>query len=103
MIGDRYLASLFRLVGIYAIEAANEDAAVAKAKELVEGGECKALFISERVAVRLKALRESLLTERKSFPIFVIVPDFEGALGERKKELTQLVNKSIGVRLKTGG
>ena len=103
IVGERYLATLFRVAGIHAVAAANEDAAVAEAKSIIEAGQCKILFITERVASRLRSLRESLVTERKPFPVFVVIPDFEGVLGERKKELTELINRSLGVKLETGG
>lgn len=46
VVGDRYLVSLFRMIGIDAVEAQNEDSAVAKVEELVEGGNCKVLFVT---------------------------------------------------------
>ena len=100
--GDRYLVSLFRLVGIEAVEADDEDSAASKVEELVERGECRVLFVSEKVAARLKVLRESLIRKRKLYPVFVVIPDFEGSLGDRKRELTQVVNKSVGMKLKLG-
>jgi vacuolar-type H+-ATPase subunit F/Vma7 len=103
IVGDKYLTTLFRLIGIETREAENEDSAVAKAQEIIETGECKVLFVSERIAMRLKNMRENLLNERKVYPILVVIPGFEGVLGERKKELTQLVNRSIGIKLKVGG
>jgi vacuolar-type H+-ATPase subunit F/Vma7 len=102
MIGDKYLSSAFRLAGIEALEVEDEDSAVAKAEELVEEGKCKILLVTERIAKRLGELREKLLRQKKFYPVFVIIPDFGGALGERKMELAQLVNKSIGAKLKVG-
>ncbi len=102
MIGDKYLSSVFRLAGIEALEIEDEDSAVEKAEELVEEGKCSVLFVTERIAVALSELREKLLRKKKFYPIFVIIPDFGGTVGVRKKELAQLVNKSIGVKLKVG-
>jgi vacuolar-type H+-ATPase subunit F/Vma7 len=102
VIGDKYLSSVFRLAGIEALEVEDEDSAVEKAEGLVEEGKCKILLVTEKIAKRLGELREKLLIQKRFYPVFVIIPDFGGTLGERKKELTQLVNKSIGIKLKVG-
>ncbi len=102
IIGDKYLSSVFRLAGIEALEVEDEDSAVEKAEEVVEEGKYKILILTEKTAKRLSELREKLLVQKRFYPIFVIIPDFGGTLGERKKELTQLVNKSIGIKLKVG-
>jgi len=102
VVGDRYFISLFRMVGIDVVEAKDEDSAVAKVQKIVNEESAKVLFISERVALRLKELREKLLKERRFYPVFVIIPDFEGVVGSRKEELLEFVNKSMGVQLKVG-
>jgi vacuolar-type H+-ATPase subunit F/Vma7 len=102
MVGDRYLTSLFRMVGIDVVEAEDEDSAVAKVQKIVDEESPKILFITEKVALRLKELREELLKEKRFYPVFVIIPDFEGTLGKRKEELREFVNKSMGVKLKVG-
>ena len=102
VVGDRYFTNLFRLLGIDTVEADDQDSASAKAKQLAEAGDCKVLIVDQRIASRLKTLMETFVTEKRLYPIFVVIPDFEGILGERKKELTQLVNRSVGVKLKTG-
>jgi len=102
MVGDRDLTSLFRMVGIDVVEAEDEDSAVAKVQKLVDEGSPKILFITERVALRLKELREKLLKEKRLYPVFAIIPDLGGALGTRKEELREFVNKSMGVKLKVG-
>jgi vacuolar-type H+-ATPase subunit F/Vma7 len=100
MVGDRYLASGFRLIGIDTMEVANDDQAAKKVEELVSEGKCKIIFITEKVALRLKALREGLLKARRFYPVFVVIPDFEGPMNVRTKELHQLVNQAIGAKLK---
>ncbi len=102
IVGEPYLISLFRLLGIETVEAENQDAAVNKVQEIVEKGNCRVLFVSERVSTRLKNLREQLLRERRFYPIFVVIPDFEGPLGQRSEELHEFVNRSMGVKLKVG-
>jgi vacuolar-type H+-ATPase subunit F/Vma7 len=100
VVGERYLVNLFRLIGVEAVEAGNEDLAVAKVEELADEGKYRLLIVTEKVALRLKNLREKLLKEKKLYPVLVVIPDFDGPLGERKKELNQLVNRSLGVKLK---
>ena len=102
IVGDKYLVSVFQLIGIEAVEAENEDLAVTKAEELADEGKCKLLIVTEKVALRLKNLREKLLKEKKFYPVLVGIPDFDGPLGERKEELSRLINKSLGIKLKMG-
>lgn len=99
MIGDKYLAGGFRLIGINTIEVPNDDVAAKKVKDLVFEGKLKIVFITEKVALKLKDLREDLIKTRKFYPVFVIIPDLEGALNERIRELRQLVNQAVGVKL----
>jgi vacuolar-type H+-ATPase subunit F/Vma7 len=100
MVGDRYLNIAFRLAGVKTVEADNEDNAVKKVEEIVSKGNYSIVIISEKVANRVKALRENLLKTRKPYPMFVIIPDFEGPLNERVEELHRLVNQATGVKLK---
>ena len=102
IVGDRYLVTLFRMLGIETVEVEDPGLALGKVKQLVEAGDFKVLLITERVASKLRSFRETLVKERRSYPVFLIIPDFEGVLGERKEELSQLVNRSVGVKLKTG-
>jgi vacuolar-type H+-ATPase subunit F/Vma7 len=100
MVGDKYLASGFRLIGIEASEAADDDAAAKKVEDIVSEGKYEIVIISERVALKTKTLRERLLVAKKPYPIFLIIPDFQGPLQERIKELHQLVDQAMGVKLK---
>jgi len=99
MIGDKYLASGFRLIGIGTIEVANDDLAAKKVEELVFEGTCKIIFITEKVALKLKTLRENLIKTKRYYPVFVIIPDLGGPLKERIRELHQLVNQAVGINL----
>lgn len=99
MVGDKYLASGFRLIGIETIEAATDDVAAKKVQELVNEGACKIILITEKVALKLKNLRENLIKTRRFYPVFVIIPDLEGPINERIRELRQLVNQAVGVKL----
>jgi vacuolar-type H+-ATPase subunit F/Vma7 len=100
MVGDKYLATAFRLAGVETLETNNDDSAAKKVEEIVSRGDYKIVIITERVALKVKALRESLLKTRKPYPMFLIVPDFEGPLNERTEELYRLVNQATGVKLK---
>lgn len=100
MVGDKYLASGFRLIGIETNEVTDDDAAAKKVGDIVSEGRYKIIIINERVALKTKALRDNLLMTKKPYPIFLIIPDFEGPLNERTKELHQLVDQAIGIKLK---
>jgi vacuolar-type H+-ATPase subunit F/Vma7 len=100
MVGDKYLASGFRLIGIESNEVADDDAAARKVEDVVSEGKYEIVIISERVAAKIKTLRDSLLAAKKPYPVFLIIPDFQGPLHERIKELHQLVDQAIGVKLK---
>lgn len=100
MVGDKYLASGFRLIGIESNEVADDDAAARKVEDFVSEGKYEIVIITERVALKIKTLRDSLLAAKKPYPVFLIIPDFQGLLHERIKELHQLVDQAIGVKLK---
>jgi len=100
MVGDKYLASGFRLIGIESNEVADDDAAARKVEDIVSEGKYEIVIISERVAAKIRTLRDSLLAAKKPYPIFLIIPDFQGSHHERIKELHQLVDKAVGVKLK---
>lgn len=103
IVGNKYLTSCFRLAGVDTIEAADEEEAARKTEDLILQGTYNMIFITEKVALRLKDLREDLLKTRRFYPIFVIIPDLEGPVNERIRELHQLVNQAIGVKLELGG
>jgi vacuolar-type H+-ATPase subunit F/Vma7 len=100
MVGDKYLASGFRLIGIETNEVTDDDAAAKKVENIVSEGKYEIVIISEKVALKIKTLRDGLLVAKKPYPIFLIIPDFQGPLHERIGELHQLVDKAIGVKLK---
>lgn len=100
MVGDKYLASGFRLIGIETNEVTDDDAAAKKVEDIVSEGKYEIIIISERVALKIKTLRDGLLVAKKSYPVFLIIPDFQGPLNKRIKELHQLVDQAIGVKLK---
>jgi len=102
IVGNKYLTSCFRLAGVDTVEAADEEVAAKKVEDLTTQGTHKIILITEKTAVRLKSLREDMLKTRRFYPIFVIIPDLEGPVNERIRELHQLVNQAIGVKLELG-
>ena len=100
MVGDKYLASGFRLIGIETDEVADDDAAAKKVEDMALGGKYQIVIINEKVALKTKTLRDDLLIAKKPYPIFLIIPDFEGSLNGRTKELHQLVDQAMGIKLK---
>ena len=97
------MTSIFRLAGADAIMAANDDFAAEQVKQIISKDDYKVIIVTEKVSSKLRETRDALLKERRAYPIFVVVPDFEeGALGLRAKELQDLVNRSVGVKLKAG-
>jgi len=101
MIGDKYLATGFRLIGIDTIDAANDEAAAEKVQTIVSEGKHEIIIITERVASRVAALRQGLIKAKRPYPLFVIVPDFAGPTGERVGELRKLVNQATGIKFKS--
>jgi len=83
MVGDKYLATCFRLAGVRTVATDNDDETVKRLTELITDQKIEIVIIAERVAMKLKGLREDLLQTGKSSPIFIIVPDFHGPLNER--------------------
>ena len=102
MVGDKYLSSGFRLAGVETVTAENDDQAAKQVEKLMSEGTYKIIILTEKVAMKLKSLREDMLRTKRFYPVFVIVPDFSGTLNERQRELRQLVSQAIGVKLKLG-
>ncbi len=102
IVADRNLIDLFRFAGAESILAETDDEAENRVKQLVHGGDCKIIIVTEKVSARFQEIREQLLKDRASYPIFLVIPDFSGPTGTRITELQDSVNKSMGVKLKTG-
>jgi vacuolar-type H+-ATPase subunit F/Vma7 len=100
MVGDKYLASGFRLIGMETFEVADGDAAAKKVEDIVSERKYEIVVISERVALKTKTLRDRLLMSKEPYPVFLIIPDFRSPLNERVKELHQLVDQAMGIKLK---
>ncbi len=101
-VGDKYLITGLRFAGIKGIEVREEEAPQ-KIKELVEEKKYKIIIIPESYALKIKGLRNELLRKGESYPIFAVVPGFEGSKKVRLNELYQLINEAVGVKLKFEG
>ncbi|MCD6443749.1 hypothetical protein CW710_00070 [Candidatus Bathyarchaeota archaeon] len=99
-VGDRYFVLVFRLVGIRGREVSDEKEAEEEVKKLISNEECRVIILDERLAFRVKRLREEIMRKEKPYPIFVIVPGLEGSKGLRIQEMHNLIEQAIGVRLK---
>jgi len=102
LVGDRFLTSLFKYVGVDTIEEPNDEMAARKVHELVADEQYKIIMITENVALRLTELRNNLLATHRFYPVFLIVPGLEQTVGERENQLKQLVSQSLGIKLKFG-
>ncbi len=102
LIGDRFLTSLFKFVGVDTVEEPNDELAAKKVCDLVADEQYKIIMITENVAFKLTELRNNLLTTHRLYPIFVVVPGLEQTFGERENQLKQLVSQSLGIKLKFG-
>ncbi len=98
----RNLIDLFRFAGAEGILAETDEDTENKVKQLIEEGDCGIIIITEKTSTRLQEIREQLLKNRASYPIFLVIPDFDGPTGTRMTELQDSVNKSMGVKLKAG-
>jgi vacuolar-type H+-ATPase subunit F/Vma7 len=102
MVGEKYLAVGFRLAGVRTIPTDSDDETIERLTELIKDQKIGMIIITERMAMKLQTFRERLYKTEKSPPIFIIVPDFQGSLNERARELHQLVNRAVGMELKLG-
>jgi vacuolar-type H+-ATPase subunit F/Vma7 len=101
MVGDKYLASGFRLIGIPTQETLNDEDSAEKVRQIVSQDTAQIIITTEKVASKVTALRQNLLKMKKPYPLFVIIPDFEGPTNERINELYKLVNQATGIKPKT--
>ena len=74
-----------------------------KLGEIVDSGSYKVIVLPESIAVKASKIREKVIKSGKYYPVFVIIPGFEGPLKERVNEIYQLINLAVGVKLKYGG
>jgi vacuolar-type H+-ATPase subunit F/Vma7 len=99
IIADKYLSTGFRLVGVEPLFIENVQEAGAVLDEILEDEKYKVVILPENVAYALKEKREEMVSKGIIFPVFVIVPDFEGSKRLREKELYEAVGRAIGAKL----
>lgn len=102
-VGDKYFVTIFRLVGIKSFPVENSHEAERKIKEMIEKGNYKVILIPESLASKIKHIRMEVVRSGKPYPVFAIIPGFEGSSKERLNEIYQLINQAVGVKLKFGG
>ncbi len=103
VVGDRYLVTAFRLAGVRGIVAESFEEVKESVSRLVEEGEVKVIILSEANAVKLRKLRSELVRSKQVYPIFAVIPGFEGSMNERLNEIYTLISQAVGVRLKLEG
>lgn len=100
IIADKYLSTSFRLAGVEAFPAENADEASARLDEILKDEQYKVVILPENLAETLKDKRDELISKGRVFPVFAVIPDFEGSKRLREKELYQAVEKAIGSKLR---
>jgi vacuolar-type H+-ATPase subunit F/Vma7 len=99
IIADKYLSTGFRLAGVEPFPIENVQEAGAKLDEILKDEQYKVVVLPENVAHVLKEKRDEMVRKGKIFPVFVVVPDFEGSKRLREKELYEAVGRAIGAKL----
>ena len=99
IIADKYLSTGFRLAGVEPFPIENVQEAGSLLDEILQDEQYKVVILTEDVAHSLKEKRDEMVRKGKIFPVFVIVPDFEGSKRIREKELYEAVGKAIGAKL----
>jgi vacuolar-type H+-ATPase subunit F/Vma7 len=99
IIADKYISTGFRLVGVEPFPIENVQEAGAMLDEILQDEKYKVVILPENVAYALKEKREEMVRKGIIFPVFVVVPDFEGSKRLREKELYEAVGRAIGTKL----
>lgn len=103
VVGDRYFTTVFRLIGAKPILAESEEELTGKVEELMHKEDCEAVIIREEYAPNLSGLRRNMFREGRVKPLFIFVPGFEGATGDRVKEIYELITLAVGAKLRFTG
>lgn len=99
IIGDKYLATGYRLAGIHSIPARDIDEAVEKFKKAVSEKRFKIILIPEEFFDKIKE-EAKLIESEKDRPIIAVIPGFKGPTKGRAVELYDLVSQAVGTKLK---
>lgn len=101
-IGDSYFVTSLRSVGVEGRVVSSGGEAEQVLELLAEGGKCKVLIVPESLAHALDPRRDELSRRGVVYPVFAVVPDLEGRVGERTNRLYRLVSQAVGAKLKLG-
>ena len=100
IIADKYLSTGFRLAGVAAFPAENAVEAASRLDEVLKDENYKVIILTEKLAEALKDKRDEIISNRRAYPVFAVIPDFEGSKRLREKELYQAVERAIGSKLR---
>jgi vacuolar-type H+-ATPase subunit F/Vma7 len=103
IIADKYLATGFRLAGVFAFPVRDAKEAAATLDRLVAEDKYDVIIITENLSIALRKQREAIRARQKQRPVIAVIPDFAGSTGERLRELRTLVTQSVGAELKFEG
>ena len=67
--------------------------------EVLKDEKYKVIILPENLAEALKERRDEMVGKGKIFPVFVIVPGFEGSKKFREKELYEAISRAVGTKL----
>jgi vacuolar-type H+-ATPase subunit F/Vma7 len=99
IMADKYLSTGFRLAGVKSFPVETTEAS-ARLDEIMRDEQCKVIILPENLAEILKKKREEMMSKGRIFPVFAVVPDFEGSRKLREKELYEVVERAVGAKLK---
>lgn len=100
IIADKYLSTGFRLAGVEPFPAETPEEASAKLDEILKDEQYKVIILPEDLAEALKGKREEMMSKGRAFPVFAVIPGFEGSRRLREKELYEAVERAIGAKLR---
>jgi len=99
IIADKYLATGYRLAGIYPIPVRDLDEAVKSFRQIVPERRFEILMVPEEFADRIQQEARLLEFEKKK-PIIAVIPSFKGTTKGRALALYDLVSQAVGTKLK---
>jgi len=101
-IGDPSFVIGFKLAGAEVIICTDEKIVKKKLEHIINSEKIDygMIILPERYVNMTKPLREKLIKENKTLPIFVFLPDYTGIKDKRIEEIKRLVISAIGAEIK---
>ncbi len=99
VIGPSSFIICFELIGAVGFEAEDGVQAAKILAGLVEDRKSKFIILPEIFAEDTLEIREQVMKEEKTWPVFAFVPDLTGKKGLRLEELKSIISLAIGARL----